>query len=76
LKNKGRAHQEGILLERQAGRQAREAFSLAHHGRVYQFVHRSVRNHLVAEDLTSQIFLKVVSGLDEARGAKAAKLWL
>ena len=53
-----------------------EAFYLAHYGRVYQFVYCSVRNHLEAEDLTSQIFLKVVSGMDEARGAKAAKMWL
>lgn len=59
-----------------ADRQTLEAFYLAHYGRVYQFVSRSVRNREEAEDLTAQVFLKVVSGLDEARGAKAAQLWL
>jgi len=53
-----------------------EAFYLAHYGRVYQFVYRSVRNYQEAEDLTSQIFLKVVSSMDETRGAKMAQYWL
>jgi RNA polymerase sigma-70 factor (ECF subfamily) len=39
-------------------------------------VYRSVGNREEAEDLTSQIFLKVVSGLDDSRGAKVATLWL
>jgi RNA polymerase sigma-70 factor (ECF subfamily) len=39
-------------------------------------VYRSVRNREEAEDLTSQIFLKVVSGLDETRAAKVTTIWL
>ena len=39
-------------------------------------MYRSVRNREEAEDLTSQIFLKVVSGLDETRAAEATTIWL
>ena len=39
-------------------------------------MYRSVRNREEAEDLTSQIFLKVVSGLDETRAARATTVWL
>ena len=39
-------------------------------------MYRSVGNRQEAEDLTSQVFLKVVSGMDETRGAKTAKNWL
>jgi streptogramin lyase len=53
-----------------------EAFYQANHDLIYSYVYRSVRNREEAEDLTSQIFLKVVSGLDDTHGAKAAKLWL
>jgi RNA polymerase sigma-70 factor (ECF subfamily) len=53
-----------------------EAFYQAHHDLIYRYVYRSVRNREDAEDLTSQIFLKVVNGLDETRGAKAMELWL
>jgi RNA polymerase sigma-70 factor, ECF subfamily len=53
-----------------------EAFYQAHHDLIYRYVYRSVGNREEAEDLTSQIFLKVVSGLDDTRGAKVATLWL
>jgi RNA polymerase sigma-70 factor, ECF subfamily len=39
-------------------------------------VYCSVRNCEEAEDLTSQIFLKVVSGLDDTRAAEVTKIWL
>ena len=39
-------------------------------------MYRSVRNREEAEDLTSQIFLKVVSGLDESRAAEETTMWL
>ena len=39
-------------------------------------MYRSVRNREEAEDLTSQIFLKVVSGLDETRAAEVTTIWL
>jgi RNA polymerase sigma-70 factor (ECF subfamily) len=53
-----------------------ETFYQAHHALIYSYVYRSVRNREEAEDLTSQIFLKVVSGLDETRRAKVMELWL
>jgi RNA polymerase sigma-70 factor, ECF subfamily len=56
--------------------QALEAFYQAHHDLIYTYVYRSVRNREEAEDLTSQIFLKVVSRLDDTRTAKAMELWL
>ena len=39
-------------------------------------MYRSVRYREEAEDLTSQIFLKVVIGLDETRAAKVTTIWL
>ncbi len=71
-----RHKQRGRYTIEKAQGQTLQAFYLTHYDRVYQFVYRSVRNPLAAEDLTSQIFLKVVSGMDGARGAKAAKMWL
>lgn len=56
--------------------QSVQAFYQAHVGLVYRYVYQSVRNRQEAEDLTSEIFLKVVSGLDETRGARSAKYWL
>ena len=53
-----------------------EAFYQAHYDRIFDYVYRSVRHHEEAEDLTSQIFLKVVSGLDETRAAKVTTIWL
>jgi len=53
-----------------------EAFYQAHHDLIYRYAYRSVRNREEAEDLTSQIFLKVASGLDDTHRAKVAKLWL
>ncbi len=53
-----------------------EAFYQAHHDLIYRYAYRSVGNREEAEDLTSQIFLKVVGGLDDTHGAKEAELWL
>ena len=39
-------------------------------------MYRSVENREEAEDLTSQIFLKVVSGLDHTREAQETTIWL
>ena len=39
-------------------------------------MYRSVRNREEAEDLTSQIFLKVVRGLDDTRAAEVTTIWL
>ena len=52
------------------------AFYQAHHDLIYRYVYRSIRIREESEDVTSQIFLKVVSGMDDTREAKVVKLWL
>jgi RNA polymerase sigma-70 factor (ECF subfamily) len=47
-----------------------------HHGYIYRFVYKSVKNHEDAEDLTLDIFLKAVRGVRYERGAKVTRLWL
>jgi RNA polymerase sigma-70 factor, ECF subfamily len=59
-----------------ANGQTLESFYQAHHDLIYRYVYRSVRNREEAEDLTSQIFLKVVSGLDDTREAHVTTIWL
>ncbi len=66
----------GEVFIGKADRKALEAFYQAHHDLIYRYAYRSVRNREEAEDLTSQIFLKVASGLDDTHRAKVAKLWL
>jgi RNA polymerase sigma-70 factor, ECF subfamily len=39
-------------------------------------VFQSVKNHHDAEDLTSTIFLKVVSGMDNTHGSTEVNIWL
>jgi RNA polymerase sigma-70 factor, ECF subfamily len=43
---------------------------------IYRFVYSHVRNREVAEDLTSQIFLKAVRSLDLERSAHSSTAWL
>jgi RNA polymerase sigma-70 factor (ECF subfamily) len=43
---------------------------------VYRFIYSKVGNREEAEDLTSQVFIKAVRGLDEARDRAAAQAWL
>jgi len=44
--------------------------------RVYHFVYIKVKNREVAEDLTSQIFLKAVRHLDSQRSSQSIRSWL
>jgi RNA polymerase sigma-70 factor, ECF subfamily len=69
------AGREGVTIGKADG-QTLEAFYQANYDLIYRYVYRSVRNREEAEDLTSRIFLKVVSGLDDTRAAKVTKLWL
>jgi RNA polymerase sigma-70 factor, ECF subfamily len=44
--------------------------------RIYQFIYVQVRNREVAEDLTSQVFLKAVQHLDDQRSSQSIRSWL
>jgi RNA polymerase sigma-70 factor, ECF subfamily len=44
--------------------------------RIYRFVYSHVRNREVAEDLTSQIFLKATQSLDLEQSAQSGSAWL
>jgi RNA polymerase sigma-70 factor (ECF subfamily) len=44
--------------------------------RIYKFVYVQVKNREVAEDLTSQVFLKAVRHLDYQRGSQSVRSWL
>ncbi|HEX8997715.1 MAG TPA: sigma-70 family RNA polymerase sigma factor [Ktedonobacterales bacterium] len=43
---------------------------------VYRYIYSKVGNREEAEDLTSQVFLKALRGLDEARDGGATQAWL
>jgi RNA polymerase sigma-70 factor, ECF subfamily len=45
-------------------------------GLIYRFVYSKVGNREEAEDLTSQIFVKAVRGVDTERGALSIQKWL
>jgi RNA polymerase sigma-70 factor (ECF subfamily) len=44
--------------------------------RIYQFVYHQVKNREVAEDLTSQVFVKAVRHLDSQRNSQSIRSWL
>lgn len=43
---------------------------------VYRYIYSKVGNREEAEDLTSQVYLKALRGLDEARDMSATQAWL
>jgi len=53
-----------------------QTFYEANLGLIYRFVYSKVGNREEAEDLTSQIFLKAVRGVDTQRGAQSMQKWL
>lgn len=52
------------------------AFYQEHIGLIYRFVYSKVGNREEAEDLTSQIFMKAVRGMDTERGTLSMQKWL
>src|SRR2546421_3604483 len=45
-------------------------------GAIYHYVYSKVGNREEAEDLTSEIFLKAVSGIDQERSPQSMHKWL
>ncbi len=45
-------------------------------GSIYRYVYSKVGNREEAEDITSQIFMKAVHGIDRRRGTEAIQKWL
>jgi RNA polymerase sigma-70 factor, ECF subfamily len=45
-------------------------------GLIYRYVYSKVGNREEAEDLTSQIFIKAIRGMDRERGALSIQRWL
>jgi RNA polymerase sigma-70 factor (ECF subfamily) len=43
---------------------------------IYRFIYTKVGNREEAEDLTSQVFIKAIRGIDTARGAHSIQSWL
>ncbi|MBF6589785.1 MAG: sigma-70 family RNA polymerase sigma factor [Ktedonobacterales bacterium] len=43
---------------------------------IYRFIYSKVGNREEAEDLTSQVFIKALRGIDGARGAQSIQSWL
>jgi RNA polymerase sigma-70 factor (ECF subfamily) len=53
-----------------------QKFYQEHLGQIYRYVYSKVGNREEAEDLTSQIFIKAVRGIDRERGALSMQHWL
>jgi RNA polymerase sigma-70 factor (ECF subfamily) len=62
-------------LKGTTGQSLEELYRL-HLATVYRFVYAKVGNREEAEDLTSQVFVKAVRHLDEARSAESVASWL
>lgn len=53
-----------------------QAFYQENVGQIFRFVYSKVGNREEAEDLTSQIFIKAVRGMDIERGSQSMQKWL
>jgi RNA polymerase sigma-70 factor (ECF subfamily) len=57
-------------------RQTIQSLYQEHLGPIYRFIYSKVGNREEAEDLTSQVFLKALRGLDSERSAASVRRWL
>lgn len=72
----GREH-AGVRIPRGEGDvQQFQTFYQEHVGLIYRYVYSKVGNREEAEDLTSQIFIKAVRGVDTERGPQSMQKWL
>jgi len=53
-----------------------ETFYQEHLNLIYRYVYSKVGNREEAEDLTSQIFIKALRGIDHERGTQSIQKWL
>ena len=67
---------DGTGFSRGANVQDFQTFYQENVGRIYRFVYSKVGNREEAEDLTSQIFIKAVRGMDIERGSQSMEKWL
>lgn len=73
-RNKGEAH---LALEQaQANTQEFQTLYQENLNLIYRYVYSKVGNREEAEDLTSQIFMKAVRGVNTERGALSVQKWL
>ncbi len=67
---------ERYMREVSMGMQECQTFYREHLDLIYRYIYSKVGNREEAEDLTSQIFLKVVSGIDYERSRQSIQKWL
>lgn len=61
---------------REANVQEFQTFYQENLGLIYRYVYSKVGNREEAEDLTSQIFIKAIRGVDTERGPQSVQKWL
>ena len=66
----------GAGFSRRTNVQDFQTFYQENVGLIYRFVYSKVGNREEAEDLTSQIFIKAVRGMDTERGSQSMQKWL
>jgi RNA polymerase sigma-70 factor, ECF subfamily len=72
----GRDMAGGRFPHGEEGVQEFQTFYRENLGLIYRYVYSKVGNREEAEDLTSQIFIKAVRGVDTERGAQSMQKWL
>jgi RNA polymerase sigma-70 factor, ECF subfamily len=66
----------GALTETHLDEQEFQTFYQENIGPVYRYIYNNVLNREIAEDLTSEIFLKAVRNIDQQRSQRSRQQWL